>query len=147
MNTMATSFSYHILQLSVNHIANLNDNLLLYKLNISRAFNNLHIDPLDYGVMGIHWDNKYFIDVNITFGFKHGSVQMQRLGDLVRHEMAKQTFTLYPYIDDIIGLQNTIHTAAAFQTLQNLINSLGLPINSKKTGGSYFLNGLHGGIG
>ena len=38
----------------VNHIANSNDNLLLYKLDRSRAFRNLRIDPLDYGVMGIH---------------------------------------------------------------------------------------------
>ena len=46
--------------------------------------------------------------------------------------MAKQNCTVYPYIDDIIGLQNTVHAAAAFQTLQNLINSLGLHINPKK---------------
>ena len=82
----------------VNDIANSYDNLLLYKLDISCAFRNLRIDPLDYGVMGIHWDDKYFIDVSIAFGFKHGSVQMQRLGDLVRHEMAKQSFTVYPIL-------------------------------------------------
>ena len=58
----------------VGHIAHSNDNLLLYKLDISRAFRNLRIDPLDYGVMGIHWDDQYFIDVSVAFGFKHGSV-------------------------------------------------------------------------
>ena len=67
----------------------------------------------------------------MAFDFKHGSAQMQRLADLIRHEMAKQNFTVYPYIDDIIGLQNTAQAAVAFQTLQNLINSLGLPINLK----------------
>ena len=39
---------------------------------------------------------------------------------------------MYPYIDDIIGLQNTAQAAAAFQTLQNLINILGLPTNPEK---------------
>ena len=110
----------------VNHIANSNYNFLLYNLDISRAFRNLCIDPLDYGVMGIHWDDQYCIDVSVAFGFKHGVL---RLGNLVCLEMAKQNFTVYPYIDDIIGLQNTAQAAAVFQTLQNFINSLGLPIN------------------
>ena len=57
---------------------------------------------------------------------------MQRLGDLVRYEMSKQNFTEYPYIDDIIGIQNKAQADVAFQTLQNLITSLGLPINPKK---------------
>ena len=101
-------------------------------MDISHAFRNLRVEPLDYGVMRIHWDDKYFIDICVAFGFKHGSVQRQRLGDLMCHEMAKQKFTVYPYINDIIGLQNTAQAAAAFQTLQNHINSLGLPINPKK---------------
>ena len=88
--------------------------MLLYKFDISRAFKNLCIDPLDYGVMGIHWDDKYFIDISVAFGFKHGSAHMQRLGDLICHEIAKQNFTVYLYIDDIIGLQNTAQAAAAF---------------------------------
>ena len=54
-----------------NHIGNSNDNLLLHKLDISRAFRNLCIDPL---------------------------------GDLIRHEKAKQNLTVYLYIDDIIGI-------------------------------------------
>ena len=76
----------------MQHIANSNDTLLLYKLDISRVFRNLHIDPLDYGVIGIHWDDNFFIDVSVTFGFKHGSAQMQRLGNFICHEMAKQNY-------------------------------------------------------
>ena len=102
----------------IDHIANSYDNLLLNKLDISHAFRNLSIDPLDYRVMGIHWDDKYFIDISVVFGFKQGSVKMQRWGDLMLHEMAKQNFTVYLYIDDIIGLQNTAQAAVAFQTLQ-----------------------------
>ena len=67
--------------------------------------------------MGIHWDDKYFIDVSVAFGFKHESAQMQHLGDLVRHEMTKQNFTVYPYIDDIIGIQDNAQADVAFQIL------------------------------
>ena len=31
-------------------------------------------------IMGL-WDDNYFIDVSVAFGFKHGSAQMQRLGE------------------------------------------------------------------
>ena len=57
----------------VQHTANLYDTLLLYKLDISHAFWNLHIDPLDYGLMGIHWDDNFFIDISDAFRFKYGS--------------------------------------------------------------------------
>ena len=59
----------------VQHIVNSYDTLLLYKLDISRGCRNLRLDPLDFGLMGIHWDDNFFIDVSVTFGFNHGSVQ------------------------------------------------------------------------
>ena len=55
--------------------------------------------------------------VSLTFGFKHESAQMQRLGDLVCHQMTKQNFAVYPYIDDIIGIQDNAQADVAFQIL------------------------------
>ena len=54
--------SYPSVDNIVDHIANSNDNLLLYKLDISSAFRNLRNDPLHYGDMGIYWGDNCFID-------------------------------------------------------------------------------------
>ena len=71
----AFQLSYPSVDEKVQHIANLCDTLLLHELDINHAFRNLHIDRLDYGLMGIHWDDNFFIDVSVVFGFKHGSLQ------------------------------------------------------------------------
>ena len=40
------------------------------------------------------------------------------------HVIMPHPYTVYPYIDDVVGLQNTGQAAVAFQTLQNLVSSL-----------------------
>ena len=82
--------------------------------------------------MGLQWDRNYYVDVSVAFGYKHGSAQMQRLGDTIRHVMTSQRYAVFPYIDDIIGIQSTVNAQKAFDTLKALVDNLGLPINPKK---------------
>ena len=116
----------------MDEISKVGDNVLLYKLDISRAFRNLRIDPRDYGVMGLQWERKFYVDVSVAFGYKHGSAQMQRLGDTIRYVMTSQRYAVFPYIDDIIGVQSVVDAQKAFDTLKALADNLGLPINPKK---------------
>ena len=124
--------SYPTIDNIVDEIANVGKDVLLYKLDISRAFQNLRIDPRDYGVMGLQWHHNYYVDVSVAFGYKHGSAQMQRLGDTIRHVMTSQRYAVFPYIDDIIGIQSAVNAQKAFDTLKALVDNLGLPINPKK---------------
>ena len=82
--------------------------------------------------MGLQWDRYYYVDVSVAFGYKHGSAQMQRLGDTIRHVMTSQRYAVFPYIDDIIGVQSAVHAQRAFDTLKALVDNLGLPINPQK---------------
>ena len=122
--------SYPTIDNIVDEIANVGKDVLLYKLDISRAFRNLRIDPRDYGVMGLQWDCNYYVDISIAFGYKHGSAQ--RLGDTIRHIMTSQRYAVFPNIDDIIGVQSAVYAQRAFDTLKALVDNLGLPINPKK---------------
>ena len=45
---------------------------LIYKIDISRAFRHIKIDPGDYHLLGLKLDS-YFIDSCLLFGFHHGS--------------------------------------------------------------------------
>ena len=124
--------SYPTIDNIMDEIAKVGEDVLLYKLDISRAFRNLRIDPRDYGVMGLQWDHNYYVDVSVAFGYKHGSAQMQRLRDTIRHVMTSQRYAVFPYIDDIIGVQSAVDAQRAFDTLKALVDNLGLPINPKK---------------
>ena len=51
---------------------------------IDRAFRHIKIDPLDYSLLGLKLF-KYFLVTCLPFGYKHGSVNFQRLTDAIRY--------------------------------------------------------------
>ena len=122
---------------SVDHIVEslkqLGPTALLYKIDISRAFRHIRIDPGDLDLLGLRHDD-YFIDGTLPFGFRHGSAFFQRCTDAVRYIM-KDRFNfpnLYNYIDDLIytGLPADIYQS--FDTLKALLQELGLEISVAK---------------
>ena len=56
----------------------------IYKIDVSRAFRHLKIDPGDYDLLGLHW-NAVFFDMCLPFGSTHGSQNFQRVSDAVRY--------------------------------------------------------------
>ena len=105
----------------------------IFKIDISRAFRQIKVDPGDVDLLGIRFQDQYFIDLSVPFGYRHGSKIFQRCTDSIRHIMAKHGFPgLHNYIDDLIftGLPSKIHLAYEF--LKNLLSELGLDISDKK---------------
>ena len=84
---------------SVDHIVDslkeLGTGALLYKINIKRAFRYLTIDPGDLDLLGLKHD-QYYIDGNLPFGFRHGSVFFQCCSDAIRFIMV-DTFGIRTY--------------------------------------------------
>ena len=76
----------------------------LFKLDISRAFRNVRLDPGDAIHLGIKWENKYYIDKNLAFGAVHGTTIFERISDLIHFILAKQGIRVWNYIDDIYAV-------------------------------------------
>ena len=76
---------------------------LLYKIDVSRVFQHVHIDPGNYDLLGLHWRDVY-VYTCLPFGTRHGSQIFQRLSDAVRHIMHQRGFCVIDYIDDYIGV-------------------------------------------
>ena len=119
---------------SVGHIVQslkeLGADALLYKIDISRAFRHLRIDPVDIDLLGIKHDS-YYLDGNLPFGFRHGCVFLQCCSDAIRFIMA-DTFgytNLYNYLvyTDLPG-----EIQQSYQTLLALLQELGLEISYSK---------------
>ena len=70
----------------------------LYKIDISRVFRHLKIDPLDYDLLGLYW-----VDMCLLFGSRHGSQLFQHVSDAVRFALHRQGFCCINYINDFIG--------------------------------------------
>ena len=103
----------------------------LYKIDLSRAFRHVKLDPKDYNLLGLRLNGLY-IDSCLPFGFRHGSALFQRLSDAVRFIMAQKGFSVTNYIDDIIG-HSVISKSNASQTLRALLLELGFDISEKKS--------------
>ena len=114
-----------------NKIIKLGKGSLLYKIDVSRAFRHVKIDPGDYSLLGLKL-KEYFIDSCLPFGFRHGSAIFQRLSDAVRHFMRQEGFQVTNYIDDVIGHATVSQAGPSFQFLKALLTDLGFALCNKK---------------
>ena len=114
-----------------NKVLQLGKGSLIYKIDISRAFRHIKIDPSDYRLLGLNFGS-YFIDTCLPFGFIHGSAIFQRVSNAIRYMMLNRGYHVTNYIDDIIGQATISQTEASFNTLFDLLGQLGLDISTKK---------------
>ena len=104
---------------------------LLYKVDVSRAFRHVKVDPGDYDLMGLHWKGHY-VDSCVAFGTRHGSQIFQRLSDAVRFVMRQKGYAVIDYIDDYVGVGIPSVASASYVTLLDLMSDLGLTVSEKK---------------
>ena len=115
-----------------NKLKELGPGALLYKVDISRAFRQLRVDPGDIDLLGIV-HNHLYLDGSVPFGFRLGSGFLERCSDAIRYIMQCHGHNaLLNYIDDLIyiGLLSKIHDSYAF--LLSLLQDLGLQVSTKK---------------
>ena len=108
------------------------NNARLFKVDISRAFRNVIIDPADAIHLGLKLDNKYYIDQSLAFGAVHGTAIFEIITDFVRFLMAKEGFRTYNYIDDLYACCHEDRAETAFRTLLDILAQVGLPTNPSK---------------
>ena len=104
----------------------------LFKVDIARAFRNVRIDPGDALHLGIKWDDSFYLDRNLAFRATHSTAIFQRITDFIHFLMAKKGFLIFNYIDDMYACCHENIANEAFQTLLEIINRIGLPMNPKK---------------
>ena len=104
----------------------------LFKVDISRAFRNVPVDPGDAIHLGIKWGDQYYIDKFLAFGAIHGTAIFERITNFIRYILANKGVTVYNYIDDIYACCHKDQAQTAFRALTDVIRSVGLPINPSK---------------
>ena len=116
----------------VQTILSVENDPVLYKIDVARAFRNLKVDPVDALKLGIQWDGMYFLDQSVAFGWTHGSAAFQMVSDVVTFIMQKHGAKVFAYIDDYIGISEACDARRHFDDLHALLLRLGLPINQQK---------------
>ena len=102
------------------------------KIDISWAFKHVPIDPADTHLLGLNWKGAYYLEKNLVFGFKFGSMIFQRLSQSVRYIMSKQNYIMHSYIDDHLLFGQKSDCQKAFDRLHGLLQELGFTISEHK---------------
>ena len=103
----------------------------IFKVDVSRAFRHLNVDPRDYDLLGVNWDATY-IDTRIPFGSRHGSQFFQRASDAVRHVIRQRDINVINYIDDFLGYGTPGVARRSYDALLDVMAQLGVTVSKKK---------------
>ena len=90
------------------------------------------MDPADAIKFGIKWKGAFFLNVTAAFGWVHGSSLFQFVADAITYFMERHGFKAFAHIDDFILVTKKNEAQGTFNTLSNLFEQLGLPMNEDK---------------
>ena len=102
---------------------------MLVKIDISRAFRNLRVDAVKFG---IKWKGKCYLDQVVAFGWVHDSGAFQMMSGTVIYIMSKENCHTFVYIDDFILVAEENDANHHFKKLSAIFDELGLSMNAEK---------------
>ena len=132
---LGTNFQMHYPSIDsiIRTLTELGPSAEIFKVDISRAFRHIRIDPGDIDLLGLQHRGKLYLDLSLPFGYRLGAFFFSKISDAVRFIMNKNGHNaLLNYIDDLIycGLPSNI--GHSYQFLLDLLQDLGLDISLKK---------------
>ena len=121
---------------TVDHITdavkNVGPGAHLFKIDISRAFRHVKIDPFDLDLLGLRWRDVTYVNTCLPFGSRHGTQIFQRISDAVRFMMRRAGYDVINYVDDFVGVATPSVAHQSYEHLTKLLERLGLDVSVKK---------------
>lgn len=108
-------------------------NVLVAVIDIERAYRNYRSDPIDWPLLVISFDDKYYIDLGLPFGARLSSLYVQRIANVIVATLRSQGILCAMYLDDLfLACHKQADPQLQFSNAMAVLRSLGLPINYKK---------------
>ena len=101
---------------------------VMFTVDVARAYKNFRVDALDWPLMCIKWDDRYYVETAMPFGARSSSCYMQRVANMIVRILGKKGIRARMYLDDLIVVAPTEEVAQAqYKRVQTLLDDLGLP--------------------
>ena len=105
----------------------------MYKCDLSRAYRQIPVEPIDYALLGFRWRSKYYIDTRLPFGLASAAMACQRTTNAVAYMFENLGLPLINYLDDLASAKRTLQDPiSAFYQLKQLLSDLGLQESASK---------------
>jgi hypothetical protein len=106
----------------------------MYVIDLARAYRNLKIDPADIHRLGMEANGKYYADLSVPFGCRHGAAFCSQLSRLLMTVHTRDSVRDgCAYIDDLFGLTRDFNDAEnGFNDLKRLLDFAKFPPSKHK---------------
>ena len=102
-------------------------------IDLSRAYRQFPVNPLDWPLLGIYWKGAWSFDRRLPFGCRMSSFCMQSVAEFIIRALTARQVTAYMYLDDIIAISPTKEIALRdYNKVLALLQKLGLAIAAQK---------------
>ena len=105
----------------------------MYSVDISRAYRNFPIDPIDWPLTGIVSDSMAYTDLAMPFGARSSSLHMNMVAQFILRFLTQEGVEALIYLNDLVGYAHTQRKAAQdYRRVKSVMADLGLPLAVNK---------------
>ena len=105
----------------VDKVVSLGRHCKLFKVDLSRGYKQMFIDPIDFEKMGFTCENMFFFDCTLSMGSRSSARCCQHITSTVVYVFTKWGYFAINYLDDLGGAEDEEHADLAFATLRKLL--------------------------
>ena len=97
---------------------------MMFKIDLSRYFRQLPLDPGDYSMIGYVINNQLYFDKVLPMGMRTAPYIAQRVTNAIAHIHQQMGFFLLNYVDDFLGAEEKEWVWKAYKHLTELLEQL-----------------------
>lgn len=114
---------------AIDYIVHQGFQVTLAAIDISRAYRNFPLEPLDWPLTCISFNKQFSFDTSMPFGSRLSSLYMQRIANYLQRALARQGVTAIIYLDDALVISSTrANPDHEFAVAISVFRAVGLPI-------------------
>ena len=113
-------------------IYQLGPNCLMFKVDLSRYFRQLPLDPGDYSLIGYIVQGNIYFDKVLPMGMRSVPYIAQRITDVISYIHRQMGLYLLNYVDDFVSAELRDKIWKGYQYLTRLLEELGVDTSKEK---------------
>jgi len=121
---------------AIRILKSLGPGAFMAKTDLKSAFRLIPIHPDDWHLLGIYWNNQYYVDLYLPFGLRSAPYLFNQLSDalewVLKHNY-RLPRVLHILDDFFIAEPNRLQCLSSFSTLLRLFMSVNVPVVASKT--------------
>ena len=104
----------------------------MFKIDLSRYFRQLPLDPGDYSLIGYMIGDKFYFDKVLPMGMRTAPYIAQRVTNAIAYIHRSMSYFLLNYVDDFVGAEAKERILEAYNFLSNLLKQLRVETSPEK---------------